>query len=371
MTMDFADILNTLDSRLPCGEDLEYDADFLQLQQAAAGRDEQQFGSTIIAAQPPDWREVERLARALLERTRDLRVISLLTCAWTEIRGIPGYADGLALAVDTLERYWEPVHPRLDSVGEDDPMPRMNALAAFGDMQGCARSVRSASLVNGVHGQLSLRDTEALLDGSRQDADCYPGGRPRVVARLREAWAQRDADVLALAAACDALRRIQKLVTDKLGATWTPDYSAVLRTLNVVLDAARDGQQTSADASGMAAEAHTTSAGNGHGPGAQQGDHQEEAGQSADTARGLAATHAGVRWQDARIQSRDDAMAMLSKVCAYFEANEPGHPAPYLIRRTQQLIPLSFHDIIKNLAPQGLEQFEAWLPRDTDSRPDS
>ena len=36
MTMDFADILNTLDSRLPCGEDLEYDADFLQLQRAAA-----------------------------------------------------------------------------------------------------------------------------------------------------------------------------------------------------------------------------------------------------------------------------------------------------------------------------------------------
>ncbi|PTN50163.1 hypothetical protein DAI43_18730 [Achromobacter xylosoxidans] len=68
MTMEFADILNTLDSRLPCGEDLEYDADFLQLQQAAAGRDEQQFGSTIIAAQPPDWREVQgrECARGLI-----------------------------------------------------------------------------------------------------------------------------------------------------------------------------------------------------------------------------------------------------------------------------------------------------------------
>lgn len=365
MTMDFADILNTLDSRLPCGEDLEYDADFLQLQRAAAGRDEQQFGSTIIAAQPPDWREVERLARALLERTRDLRVIGLLTCAWTEIRGLPGYADGLALAVDTLERYWEPVHPRLDSVGEDDPMPRMNALAAFGDMQGCARSVRSASLVNGVHGQLSLRDTEALLDGSRQDADCYPGGRPRVVARLRDAWTQREADVLALASAADALRRIQKLVTDKLGPTWTPDYTAVLRTLNVVLDAARDGPQVSSDAAGMSAPPQAAP---------QDGSAQApDASASRATSNTTSNTtpNADVRWQDARIQSRDDAMAMLSKVSAYFEANEPGHPAPYLIRRTQQLIPLSFHDIIKNLAPQGLEQFEAWLPRDTESRPDS
>lgn len=353
MTMELADILNTVDSRLPCGEDLEYDPDFLQLQQAAAGRDEQQFGSTIIAAQPPDWSEVERLARALLERTRDLRVIGLLTSAWTEIRGLPGYGDGLALAVDTLERYWEAAHPRLDSVGEDDPMPRMNALAAFGDMQGCARSVRSASLVNGVHGQLSLRDTEALLDGSRQDADCYPGGRARVVARLREAWAQRDADVLALASSADALRRIQKLVTDKLGGMWAPDYASILRTLNVVLDATRDARPAAPEPSEAVPRDETA-----------------PLPAEVSAAATAAATRPGTRWQDARIQSRDDAAAMLAKVCAYFEANEPGHPAPYLIRRAQQLIPMSFHDIIRNLAPQGLEQFEAWLPRDAGSRQD-
>nr|WP_063641538.1 type VI secretion system protein TssA [Achromobacter insolitus] len=343
MTMEFADILNTLDSRLPCGEDLEYDADFLQLQQAAAGRDEQQFGSTIIAAQPPDWREVERLARALLERTRDLRIIALLTSAWTEIRGLPGYSDGLALAVDTLERYWEPVHPRLDSVGENDPMPRMNALAAFGDMQGCARSVRSASLVSGVHGQLSLRDTEALLDGSRQDADAYPGGRPRLVERLRQAWAQGNTDVHALQSAAEALRRMQKLVTDKLGASWTPDYAAMLRTLDLVLDATRDSHPAQ-PAEPLADEARAE-------------DPPAAGAQAAATAGGPG------RRQDLSIQSRDEAVAMLSKVCAYFEANEPGHPAPYLIRRAQQLIPMSFHDIIRNLAPQGLEQFEAWLPR--------
>ena len=349
MTMEFADILNTLDSRLPCGEDLEYDADFLQLQQAAAGRDEQQFGSTIIAAQPPDWREVERLARALLERTRDLRIIGLLTSAWTEIRGLPGYSDGLALAVDTLERYWEPVHPRLDSVGENDPMPRMNALAAFGDMQGCARSVRSASLVSGVHGQLTLRDTEALLDGSRQDADAYPGGRPRLVERLRQAWAQGNADAQALQSAAQALRRMQKLVADKLGDAWTPDYAAMLRTLDLVLEATRD-LQSAPQAEILADDAPAAAA--------------------PSAATHLAADGA-VRKPDLPIQSRDEALAMLSKVCAYFEANEPGHPAPYLIRRAQQLIPMSFHDIIKNLAPQGLEQFEAWLPRSEANRQES
>ncbi len=141
--MEFADILTALDPRLPCGEDLEYDAEFLQLQQAAVERSEQQFGSTIIPAQPPDWREVEKLSRGLLERTRDVRIMGYLTQAWTEVRGLPGYADGLTLVADTLERYWDAVHPRLDSVGENDPMPRINALASLGDLAGCARSARA------------------------------------------------------------------------------------------------------------------------------------------------------------------------------------------------------------------------------------
>ena len=76
-----------------------------------------------------------------------------------------------------------------------------------------------------------------------------------------------------------------------------------------------------------------------------------------------------VRWQQAQIRSREEAAAMLSKVCAYFDAHEPSHPAPYPIRRAQQLIPMDFHDILRNLAPQGLEQFEAWLPRPAGERP--
>ncbi|MBO1114013.1 type VI secretion system protein TssA [Bordetella petrii] len=346
--MEFADILTALDPRLPCGEDLEYDAEFLQLQQAAVERSEQQFGSTIIPAQPPDWREVEKLSRGLLERTRDVRIMGYLTQAWTEVRGLPGYADGLTLVADTLERYWDAVHPRLDSVGDNDPMPRINALASLGDLAGCARSARSSRLVNGVHGQLSLRDAESVLDGSRSDPDFYPGGRARLVEHLRQASLQQDADLSGLMTAMQALRRIQGQVADKLGQEWVPDYAGILRTLDVVAQALGD--------SGPAAPV------------------EEIVGDAASTAPAAAAPApsapaSAVRWQDAQIQSREEAAAMLAKVCAYFEVNEPSHPAPYLIRRAQQLIAMSFHDIMKNLAPQGLEQFETWLPRDPNGGP--
>ena len=53
-----------------CGDDLEYDLQFLEFTQAAAGKPETQFAP----AEPPAWPEVEGLANALFARTRDLRV---------------------------------------------------------------------------------------------------------------------------------------------------------------------------------------------------------------------------------------------------------------------------------------------------------
>lgn len=359
MTMEFADILSALDPRLPCGEDLEYDADFLRLQQAAAERSEQQFGTTIIPAQPPDWREVEKQARALLERTRDLRVIGHLTRAWTETRGLPGYADGLRLSVDALERYWDAVHPRLDSVGENDPLPRMNALASLGDAQGCGRSARSARLIDGVHGHLTLREAEAVLDGSRAATESYPGGRARLTEQLRQAWLEQQPNLLALLSAAHALRRIQDLVANRLGREWVPDYRLILRTLDVVTQGLDNAPHTG----GAQENTDATMADSG----AERADAIDEAA-SGQHAR-KADTQGPVRWQDAQIHSREEAAAMLTKVCSYFEVHEPSHPAPYLIRRAQQLIAMSFHDIIRNLAPQGLEQFEAWLPKDAGGAP--
>lgn len=48
---------------------------------AATGKAEQQFGSTIIPEEAPDWVQVERLATSLLARTKDLRVMLYLTRA--------------------------------------------------------------------------------------------------------------------------------------------------------------------------------------------------------------------------------------------------------------------------------------------------
>lgn len=55
--------------------------------QASQGKAEQQFGDTIIPAEPADWNTVEKLATSLLGRTKDLRVMLALTHARRVVAG--------------------------------------------------------------------------------------------------------------------------------------------------------------------------------------------------------------------------------------------------------------------------------------------
>jgi type VI secretion system protein ImpA len=72
---------------------------------------------------------------------------------------------------------------------------------------------------------------------------------------------------------------------------------------------------------------------------------------------------ATLNWRSAQIQSRDDAQLMLDKVKSYFRLHEPSHPAPLMIDRVQRLIALDFMQIIRDLAPDGLNQLETILGR--------
>ena len=50
--------LQAVSADAPCGPNLEYDQEFLALEQAARGKEEQQYGDTVIPAEEPDWVDV-------------------------------------------------------------------------------------------------------------------------------------------------------------------------------------------------------------------------------------------------------------------------------------------------------------------------
>ena len=339
---------------LPCGEDLEYDPDFMALQQAATGKREQQFGSTIIPAEPPDWARVERIATQLCKRTLDVRVLVLLTLAWTESRGLPGYVDGLRVVDGILQKYWDDVHPRVVDGDFEDPLPRMNALAALAEAEGLGRSVRDARLLEDAGASMSLRQVEALLDSSKADQIDYPGGIGRLREVARRAQEKAAAPVMALHAALGLLQRIRETSERALGQSWTPDFSRLERSLRTVVQLLPEQAQPAPP------EALKVASGN-------------EPAQAAASAQGTASPLNGASGQglasikDIEISTRDDVQVLLEKACQYMERTEPSHPAPMLIRRAQRLLDLNFFQIIEELVPEGLQKIESLAGRSLSS----
>lgn len=336
-----------VDGPLPCGEDLEYDPDFMALQQAAVGKAEQQFGSTIIPAEAPDWARVERGARQLCERTRDLRVLVLLTLAWTESRGLPGYVDGLRVIGGLLSRFWSELHPQVTNGGEEDPLPRMNALATLADPGGLGRRVRDAILLEDGVTAMSLRQVEALLDSSRTDQVDYPGGVPRLREALVRARQNGAPGVVALSDALSLLQQIRETTERALGQNWAPDFSRLersLRTVSQLLPAAPEAAPLSnSEVSAPTPDVVTS------------GNDVSVKANASELRSGRAA--------DVNVASREDVQVLLEKVCQYLERAEPSHPSPMLIRRAQRLLDLNFFQIIEDLVPEGLQKIEALAGR--------
>ncbi|NIF20232.1 type VI secretion system protein TssA [Candidatus Pantoea multigeneris] len=332
-------LLAPVSEEMPCGINLEYDNDFQAMEQAGQGKAEQQFGSTIIPAEPADWNRVAKLAEKLLTQSKDLRVMLALTRAWTQLKGLPGCAMGLQLINQTLQQYWDQVHPLLMVDGEDDSWFRINAFAQLGDSAALSLAIRNAPLLRSAADVLSLRDAAALLDGSKTELDEFPGGRPRLLDELTRA---EQPGVTALAQILPALESIHALVTDKLGAGAMPEMKQLFRTLNTVQ---QENQAT--DLSALI-------------PQAEQG---TEAG-PVSQAPAAAAPRAAVQdWRSATLSSRDDAQLMLEKVKQYFIQHEPGHPAPLMVERVQRMMTLDFMEMVRDLAPDGVHQLETLFGR--------
>ncbi|RLM12460.1 hypothetical protein BIY27_11975 [Gibbsiella quercinecans] len=328
-------LLAPVETDNPCGDNLEYDADFLAMEQASAGKAEQQFGSTIIPAEAPDWMLVERLATGLLARTKDLRVMLYLTRAWAQLRGLQGYADGLTLIHQALERYWDSLLPLLEFDGEADPLFRINVLADLSDKAALASCVRHAPLLKSAAGEISLRDACALLDGSKQECPGFPGGRARLQDELAQADQPAGQVVHTIAQRLGAIREV---VTRHLGESALPEMDGLLRMFSLVAQSCQA-------------------------PAAPQAEQETPPAATASEAQSAAPAPAVFNWRSAQIQSRDDALLMLDKVKNYFSLHEPSHPAPLMINRVQRLIAMDFMQIVRDLAPDGLNQLETILGR--------
>ncbi len=330
-------LLSDVAADMPCGEDLEYDPLFAEMEKLAQETPERQYGDTIIPAEPPDWRGVKKAALSLLERTRDLRVAVYLARALLQSDGFPGFAEGLALVEGLIERYWDGAYPLLDPDDDNDPTLRINTIVALCDSETTLRDLRETPLVSSrALGRFSLRDVQVamgVLTPVAGDDEELP-----TQSRLDAAFQDADLEVLqataeAVAGARERVERIEAALTDQVGVTQAPDMSDLTGVLKEVRQVLTEQLQRR----GVSATGET-----------------EGQGESEDGAASGAAT--GQRLVVGDIASREDVIRMLDKICDYFSRYEPSSPVPFLLKRAKNLVTKDFMEIMLDLAPGGTEQ---------------
>ena len=323
----------------PCGPNLEYDPDFIRLQELARPRPTQEFrrdgGEDIrVEGDEVDWAAVRAAAESLLARSKDLRVAILLARALLRTEGCGAAPLGLEMISRLLSEDWDGLHPRIDPDDDNDPTMRLNALAALNaadELVGDLRACRLPGL--SPFGPLRVRDIE--LSQNRQRA-----GEGEAVLNAAELAQRVDAALAAapewpdgFAQAVRSLSAIASLLAKRLPAESVPDFALLRSVLDaVVLACSRQVAAPSLSAVDPVPR---------------------------ETAQAL--QQPLVAGSLGEIASRADVAATLRRLCAYLEQHEPGNPVQFVLRRAQRMMDMNFLELVAEMAPEGLSQAESVL----------
>jgi type VI secretion system protein ImpA len=332
-------LLQPVSADAPCGADLEYDPAFLELERASESKPEQQMGNTIVPAQDPDWKDVANRALPLFSKTKDLRIAVKVARALMHTEGLSGFADGLALLRGIVESFWDGFYPKLDPDEGNDPTFRVNILMSLCDGPMFIDRLRTIPLVSArSFGHFSLRDMAIASGEIPAPAGTEPPTSSSIDGAFNESAVEElQATANALHAAQESLKGIEAFVADKVGASNGTNFAKLLdllRSAQKILDARLaqrgvGGEEAAPDAGGAEAPGGTPAGGSARGPS-----------------------------MTGEINSRDDVIRVIDKICAYYERVEPSSPIPILLQRSKRLVSASFLDIVRDLAPDGLAQVE-------------
>jgi type VI secretion system protein ImpA len=306
-----------------CGEDLEYDDDFREMEKAAAGRPPSQFELNGV---PPDWRAVLNQAQALFERTRDLRVAIYWTRARVRTEGAATLDEGLRLVHGLLDRYWDELHPQPD---EGDAYARINALNDLSSPMGLLGDLRESFVINdrGI-GELRGRDVEVALGSLEPRSGESPQGRGQIEEMVRAAAKAHPELRQFPSIAVERIEQLKQLMRDRVGYAAAPEFKGLVTAVS--------GLRNLMPADEGAAQGTFAGSGAGDAPGVSGPDRFSRAGLTG------------------AIDSRADALRAIDMVCEYLERTEPTNPAQLLLRRARRLVNKNFVELVRELAPESL-----------------
>jgi type VI secretion system protein ImpA len=334
--LDIASLVEPIAEEAPTGHDPAlHDSVYQALQQTIKGRVEYKVigNDEVRVYHPPDWQAIYNQALDCARRTRDLRVCIMLMRAAASSDGPAGLRAGIELLRETIARFWDDLHPALDTDSTDPSeqvFRRVTVLNELTDRSGILRDLRDMPILEarGI-GRYGLRAIH-LAQGREAPA----AGEEVPDAGLIQGALDNDpgiADTRAAIAGCrDALASLKQELVNRLG-TEAPDLTLLGRILDEMASAL-GGNTQSASAQGSAAP----------GPAAVGGGGAPQVESAATNG----------------LNSREQVVAALDRILCYYQQHEPASPIPLLLKRAKRLVPMDFLDLMEDLAPAAVKQLK-------------
>jgi type VI secretion system protein ImpA len=319
------DLAKPISADAPCGPDLAYDPAFQQLETLVRGKPETQFS----AAEDPDWKELRNLAVEFHGKSKHLTASVILTLSLLKMEGFTGLRDGLALVRRILADYWDTAYPRLDPEDNNDPTERMNILAnlvSFSDPYRFISRLQETVIAQSPSlGRVRLND---IIAAKQPPAEGQPA--PLSEAQITATFKDSNVDSLkavheAVAQSVETVKAIDALLTDKVGSRGV-NFDELTKSLKQV-------QATVAPFVGAAPVG---------------GEGGEDA---VPPAAGVARAVMSV---PGAINSREDVVRALERICDFYRLNEPSSPVPLILYRAQRMAKMSFMEIVTELTPDAV-----------------
>lgn len=306
-----------------CGPNLEYDNQFLALQQAALGRPATQFE----AGQAPDWPAVEAAALQLLARSRDLRLVAIWLESQIHLHGLSCLPAGFNAIAELLERAWPNLNPPLD---EGDPYARLNVIEGFGRGGSFFIGLRNCKVLRHPKiGEVRLKDFEPQSASPESPTPILQ------LEQLEQFLASPEGRALnlhvLLQQIMDSVSRMLSALAAQVGPAQQPhltELRSLFKNMQTLLPSLEPTPKPEANSASASASFQASAASSG----------------------------AGLEVLFPVIHSRAQAQAAVMQVCLYLEKAEPTNPAQLLLKRACKLMDQPFLQLIKNLAPDALAE---------------
>lgn len=303
------------------GIEIDYDPDYMELQSMVAVKAEQQYGNTIIPATPIDWTKALHKACVLFTKSKDFRLSSLITRALTHTHGIVGTLKGLEIFRVLTERYWHGAYPSINFEGQEDLLPRINAISELVSPLGLLGDLKNLEIKLGTIGKLSLGTIEKILIG-KHDNSSY--SRDQMVQIINSEFSASNINLEAILHLNQEIMWLDRELASKVNLEHKPEFTPLTSMLGII----------------------------------SKSIHSIDPKPIEDLVSHEPNPSINIVTKNESLQSRDEAIRLLDMVCSFLEKNDPANPAPLLIKRAKNMIGKDFFTILSQLAPDAIAQAE-------------